>query len=384
MYNHNDHAYMARALELAARGLYSTTPNPRVGCVIAAADSNLYRVLAEGWHEQAGQGHAEVRALQAAQAQGIDVTGATVYVTLEPCSHHGRTPPCVEALIAAKVGRVVVAMTDPNPLVAGAGLARLRAAGIEVRCGLLAAQAAALNPGFIQRMRHGRPWVRLKVATSLDGQIALASGESQWITGQQARDDGHHWRARACAILTGSGTVRADNPQLSVRAVATTRQPLRYVLDSRLTLSPTARIFAVDAATPATLITTVQSAQAFPDLMAAWQARGITVWCLPADAEGHVSLVALLAEFARHEINELHVEAGSHLNGRLLAAALVDEILHYQAPKILGPGKPAFEFGQAAPTQLAAAPQFDCIDVVQLGGDVRIRYQRQHVLSQEK
>ncbi|MBT9521452.1 MAG: bifunctional diaminohydroxyphosphoribosylaminopyrimidine deaminase/5-amino-6-(5-phosphoribosylamino)uracil reductase RibD, partial [Dechloromonas sp.] len=230
-----DHGMMARALQLAERGLWTTSPNPRVGCVVVRDGE----IVGEGWHEKAGEPHAEVHALRAAGEKG---KGATAYVTLEPCSHHGRTPPCAEALIAAGVARVVAAMTDPNPLVSGKGLALLQAAGIETASGLLENEARELNIGFVSRMTRGRPWLRLKAAASLDGKTALNNGVSQWITGPDARRDGHAWRARACAILTGIGTVRDDDPSLTVRDVVTTRQPLRVVVDSRLEILPTARI----------------------------------------------------------------------------------------------------------------------------------------------
>ena len=233
-----DQAHMAQALRLAKRGLYSTSPNPRVGCVIVRDGV----VVGEGWHQRAGEAHAEVNALQQA---GAAARGATAYVTLEPCSHHGRTPPCTEALLAAGIGRVVAAMADPNPLVAGRGLAQLQAAGVAVDVGLMADEAHELNIGFVSRMTRKRPWVRLKAAASLDGKTALQNGESQWITGPQARQDGHCWRARACAILSGIGTVRKDDPQLNVRGVDTSRQPLKVIVDSRLELSPAARLLEV-------------------------------------------------------------------------------------------------------------------------------------------
>ena len=234
----NDTEGMKLALEWAAKGLYTTSPNPRIGCVIARDG----RVIGAGVTQPAGQDHAEIQAMKDAQARGHDVRGATAYVTLEPCNHHGRTPPCSDALVRAGLGRVVAAMEDPNPLVAGQGLAKLAAAGIEVSSGLLAQQAYELNIGFFSRMTRGLPWVRMKTAASLDGMTALHNGQSQWITGPEARADGHAWRARACAILTGIGTVKADDPQLNVRAVDTPRQPRRIVVDSRLDISPSARV----------------------------------------------------------------------------------------------------------------------------------------------
>ena len=239
MLSAGDSVWMAQALHLAERGCYTTSPNPRVGCVLVK-DGKL---LAEGWHERAGEPHAEVHALRVA---GAAAKGATAFITLEPCSHHGRTPPCADALIAAGVTRVVIAMQDPNPQVAGQGLARLRAAGIEAECGLMEASARELNIGFVTRMTHGMPWVRSKIAMSLDGRTALNNGVSQWITGAAARRDGHHWRARSCAVLTGIGTVLADDAQLTVREVETTRQPLRVVLDSALRLPVNARILGTE------------------------------------------------------------------------------------------------------------------------------------------
>lgn len=321
MFSAADHDYMARALRLAEGGLFSTSPNPRVGCVIVKDG----RVVGEGWHVRAGEAHAEIHALQTAAK---NARGATVYVTLEPCSHHGRTPPCAEALIAAGVSRVVVAMQDPNPQVAGEGLAQIRQQGIQVDCGLLADEAQELNIGFVARMTRGRPWLRLKLAASLDGKTALANGVSQWITGPAARQDGHRWRARACAILTGIGTVRDDDPQLNVRGVDTSRQPLKVVVDSRLELPLDARLLRAGG---------VLVAAALEDAarLAALRERGAEVVCLPG-AGGKVDLSALLAELARRGINEVHAEAGFKLNGSLLQAGLVDELLLYLAPCLIG------------------------------------------------
>lgn len=321
MFSERDHVWMAQALRLAERGLFSTSPNPRVGCVLVKEGV----VVGEGWHERAGEAHAEVHALALA---GAAARGATAYVTLEPCSHFGKTPPCADALIAAGVARVVVAMTDPNPQVAGRGMEKLRAAGIETACGLMKGLAHELNIGFVSRMERGRPWVRLKAAASLDGKTALHNGQSQWITGPEARQDGHRWRARACAILTGIGTVLHDDPQLSVRGVETPRQPCKVVVDSRMVLPLNARV--LDGAP---LILAV--AQEKPDDSAQWRARGVEVLNLP-DAEGRVDLSLLLQELARRGINELHVEGGARLNGALLQAGLVDELLVYLAPCLLG------------------------------------------------
>lgn len=345
---------MRQALELAAQGLFTTTPNPRVGCVIVKEE----QLVGEGWHRQAGQAHAEVIALGQA---GGRARGATAYVTLEPCSHFGRTPPCVNALVEARVSRVVVAMEDPNPLVSGQGLAALRAAGIEVRCGLLENEVRELNLGFVSRMVRGRPWVRLKTAASLDGRTALPDGRSQWITGEAARQDGHQWRARACAILTGIGTVRADNPRLNVRDVATSRQPRKVLIDSRLEVNPQAQLF---EEAQVWVIAAVEDSQR----IAALHERGAEVLVLP-NAQGKTDLPAVMRELARRGINELHVEAGAQLNGSLLREDCVDEWLAYIAPVMLGEG-----LGVASlpvPGSLAAAPRFVSQSVQSIGEDIR-------------
>ena len=317
----NDDDYMTAALALAERGLYTTTPNPHVGCVLV----NNGAVVGEGWHVRAGEPHAEVVALRAA---GERARGATAYVTLEPCHHHGRTPPCDEALIAAGVKRVVAAMQDPDPRTAGAGLARLRAAGIETHCGLREAEARELNIGFNSRVTRGRPWVRLKIAASLDGRTALANGQSQWITGAAARRDGHAWRARACAVLTGIGTVKDDDPQLNVREVETVRQPLRVVVDSRLETPPAAKILAGGG----TLVFCARDDAAKSRPL---RERGAEIVVLP-NASGKVELPALLQELGRRGINELHVEAGHKLNGSLIREGCDDELVLYLAPCLLG------------------------------------------------
>jgi diaminohydroxyphosphoribosylaminopyrimidine deaminase/5-amino-6-(5-phosphoribosylamino)uracil reductase len=321
MTSHSDQQFMARALELAARGLYTTTPNPRVGCVIVRDG----QIVGEGWHRRAGEPHAEVVALRAA---GDRARGATLYVSLEPCHHHGRTPPCDEALIAAGVTRVVAAMQDPDPRTAGQGLARLRAAGIVTECGLCAADSHELNIGFVSRAARGRPWVRMKIAASLDGRTALANGVSRWITGAAARRDGHHWRARACAVLTGIGTVKDDNPELTVREVETTRQPLRVIVDSRLEIPPAAKILEGGG-------TLIFCARPEDEKRAVLQALGAEIVVL-SNADGKVELPALLQEHGRRGINELHVEAGSKLNGSLIREGCVDELLMYLAPCLLG------------------------------------------------
>ncbi len=323
MFTPADREFMARALGLAARGLFTTTPNPRVGCVVVRNGE----VVGEGFHERAGEPHAEANALAAA---GARAAGATVYVTLEPCSHHGRTPPCADALIAARVRRVVAAMGDPNPKVAGEGFERLRAAGIEVESGLLEDEARELNVGFVSRLTRGRPWVRLKVAATLDGRTAAANGQSQWITSEASRRDGHRWRARACAVLTGIGTVKEDDPRLTVRDVATTRQPVKVLVDSRLEVPLDARI--LDGGH-----VLVAAASADRAKIAALQAKGAEVVVLP-NAAGKVELADLMRELARRELNEIHVEAGFKLNGSLVAAGVVDELLIYLAPSLLGDG----------------------------------------------
>ena len=320
MFSDADTGHMRRALELAALGMYTATPNPRVGCVIVKDG----KVVGEGWHRKAGEPHAEANALAAA---GESASGATAYVCLEPCSHFGRTPPCADALIGADVSRVVAAMRDPNLQGAGGGK-KLEAAGIRFECGLLEEEARELNIGFVSRMARGRPWVRMKIAASLDGRTALANGQSQWITGPEARKDGHAWRARACAVLTGIGTVTADDPRLDVREVETSRQPLRVIVDSRMETPPTARI--------------LQSGNALlfcaadrPEQRAALESRGAEVVVI-ANPHGKVDLPAMLALLAARGINELHVEAGVKLNGSLLREGCVDEMLVYLAPSLLG------------------------------------------------
>jgi diaminohydroxyphosphoribosylaminopyrimidine deaminase/5-amino-6-(5-phosphoribosylamino)uracil reductase len=352
--------WMREALWLAADAVALSEPNPRVGCLIVSADGT---VIGRGHTQQAGGPHAEVMALRDAAAHGHSVRGATVIVTLEPCAHHGRTPPCCDALVQAGVGRVVMAIEDPNPLVAGQGAARLRAAGIEVIAGVEADAAYEMNIGFFSRMRRGRPWVRLKVAASLDGRTALGDGRSQWITSEAARADGHAFRRRAGAVLTGSGTLIHDDPQLDVRLVPTPRQPLRVVLDSRLRSPLTARIFQQ----PDSVL--VYAAQPPADRLQAFTAHGIEVVGM-ANAQGQVELTAMLADLGRRGINELHVEAGGQLNGSLVREGLVDEYLIYLAPKLLGSGLDMAAFGPLA--SLAHAPQLRFHDIERVGCDVRI------------
>ena len=356
MFSAEDHRYMARALELAERGLYTTTPNPRVGCVIVRDGA----VAGEGWHERAGAAHAEVNAL--AQA-GQRARGATAYVSLEPCAHQGRTGPCTQALIQAGVARVVAALQDPNPKVGGKGLDELRHAGIEAAAGLFENEARELNIGFVSRMARGRPWVRLKVAASLDGKTALNNGKSQWITGEAARRDGHHWRARACAVLTGGGTVHADDPRLTVRDVPTTRQPLRVVVDSKLETPPAAKILEGGG----TLIVAARDEKA---KIAALKARGAEVVVMPNSA-GKVDLGSLLGELARREVNEIHVEAGFRLNGSLVREGWVDEVLIYLAPSLIGDKAPGmFELPEL--TELSGRRELRITDVRMIGPDIRV------------
>ncbi len=355
-----DIALMRHALELAQQAVGLSDPNPRVGCVITAADG---RVIGSGHTQRAGAAHAEVMALRDAAAHGEPVAGATAYVSLEPCSHHGRTPPCCDALVAAGLGRVVVAARDPNPLVAGAGIARLRAAGIDVDVGLLASETRELNIGFFSRMERGRPWLRMKAAVSLDGRSALDNGASQWITGEAARTDGHAWRKRAGAVLTGVGTVVDDNPRLDVRLVATACQPLRVVVDARLATPQDARI--LDA--PGAVL--VYAAAPAADRAAALQARGVAIALLP-DAGGKVDLRAMLNDLADRGINELHVEAGAKLNGSFVREGLVDEWLVYMAPKLLGSGRGLAAFGPLQTLADAVALRFHAVD--RFGEDLRL------------
>ncbi|MDX5363106.1 MAG: bifunctional diaminohydroxyphosphoribosylaminopyrimidine deaminase/5-amino-6-(5-phosphoribosylamino)uracil reductase RibD [Pseudazoarcus pumilus] len=351
-----DHAMMARALQLAARGLQTTTPNPRVGCVIVRDGA----VIAEGWHERAGGPHAEAAALALA---GEAARGATIYITLEPCAHHGRTPPCAEALVRAGVGRVVAAMSDPNPKVSGRGFALLEDAGIPWQVGLLETEARELNIGFISRMTRGRPWLRLKAASTLDGKTALENGVSQWITGPAARRDGHQWRARACAVLTGYGTVKADDPQLTVRDVPCSRQPLRVVVDARLDTAPTARI--LQGGNVLIACAARDEARA-----AALEALGAEIVVLPNPA-GKVDLPGLLGELAARGINEVHAEAGFKLNGSLLREGCVDELLLYMAPMLVGDAAMGL-FNLAPFTSLDQALSPKLHDVRRIGDDIRI------------
>jgi diaminohydroxyphosphoribosylaminopyrimidine deaminase/5-amino-6-(5-phosphoribosylamino)uracil reductase len=353
-------ALMREALALAAHAVGLSDPNPRVGCVIVAADG---RLAGRGHTQEAGGAHAEVMALRDAAARGVDVRGATVYVTLEPCSHHGRTPPCADALVDAGVGRVVIALRDPNPLVSGRGAARLEAAGIVVQWDGGGEESRELNIGFVSRMERGRPWLRLKVAVSLDGRTALADGTSQWITGEAARADGHAWRKRASAVLTGVGTVREDDPRLDVRLVASARQPLRVIVDSRLETPPNARVLAA----PGSVL--VYAAVDDPTRRQALEDQGAKV-ALLANPAGKVDLAAMLADLGKRGINELHAEAGEKLNASLLAAGLVDELLVYVAPRLLGSGRGLAALAPIA--RLEDALGFAFTSVERVGTDLRL------------
>ena len=395
-FTHNIERALQGLTDLASRAIGLSDPNPRVACRLLLADGRVF----EGHTQQAGGPHAEIVALRAAQAAGADLAGATALVTLEPCSHHGRTPPCCDAFIEAGIAHVVVALQDPNPLVSGRGLARMRAAGIQVDLlptdHPLAVETTELNIGFISRMVRGRPWVRLKMAASLDGTTALANGASQWITGPQARADGHAWRKRAGAVLTGIGTVEADDPKLDVRLVPTQRQPMRVVVDSRLALKPTAQLFSVPG--PVLVYTTVDpddrngtDGQTFAGppqerlhppggtgAATRWQQltdAGATVVRIPVSGPHQkTDLSALLTDLATREVNELHLEAGHKLGGSFLREGLVDELLLYMAPRLLGPGAGLAHIGPF--DSLAQSLDWQFTDVRRVGPDLRILARR--------
>lgn len=361
MFSAADHAYMSQALQLAEKGLYSTSPNPRVGCLIVRDD----RVIGRGWHEKTGCAHAETRALDSVTTLtgSTDVRSATVYLTLEPCSHYGHTPPCVDALIRAGVARVVMAMQDPDPRVAGKGAALLRQAGIAAETGLMEDQAGTLNAGFVSRMVRKRPWVRTKIAASLDGKTALNNGVSQWITGEAARRDGHHFRACSCAILTSIGTVLADNPALDVRHVVTDRQPLRVIVDSKLRISPAARVLRGEGEV-------IFTASSNEEKIRALQDKGARPVVLP-DGHGRVDLVQMMQSLAELRINEVLVEAGSGLNGALAQAGLIDEWLIYLAPHLMGDvAQGMLQFPELA--DMSGRTRLDIRDVRFVGQDIRI------------
>ena len=355
---------IATALQLASSGRYLPPPNPAVGCIIASPEG---AVLGQGHTQLAGGPHAEIMALRDAQAKGNSVDGATAYVTLEPCSHHGRTGPCCDALIAAGIKKVVASIADPNPLVSGQGFARLRAAGVAVEVGPGAEESRELNIGFFSRMIRKTPWVRMKIAASLDGKTALDNGVSKWITGEPARTDGHAWRARACAVLTGIGTVLEDNPRLDVRLVDTPRQPHLVVVDSRLETPLDALLFA-----PRRKVF-IYAAQVNDANKAALEALGATVIYMPGQTDAtrnKVDLKAMLLDLARREVNELHVEAGHRLNGSLVGEGLIDEFLVYVAPKLIGQGRDMASFGPL--TDLAAAVPLTFKSTAMIGPDLRI------------
>lgn len=356
-----DHECMARALQLARRGLFTTDPNPRVGCVIADGES----IIGEGWHEQAGGPHAEIMALRDA---GASARGKTAYVTLEPCSHDGRTPPCANALLEAGIGRVVIAATDPNPEVDGGGLRRLKEAGVSVDTGLMSADSEAMNPGFLMRMRAGRPWIRVKTAISLDGKTALRNGASKWISSESSRRDVQCWRARSSAILTGIGTVLADDPRMSARVDGPARQPLRVVADSRWRTPVDSRILS----RPEDVLIAGARTQRIPEAL---QSSGAQCLGLNA-ANGSIDLQSLFDALAGMEINEVQVEAGARLCGALLEARLIDELLIYQAPVLLGEGGPGpFAFGPLE--SMHERTHLEWLETTRLGDDLRIRLQPQ-------
>ncbi len=367
MYSAVDHQFMSEALAEAQKALYLSNPNPRVGCVIVK-DGEM---IGCGFTQKVGKAHAEVQALADAQSKGKDPAGSTIYVTLEPCSHTGKTPPCVDALIAAKPAKVIVAMSDPNPLVAGKGLERLKAAGIEVHCGLLELEAQELNRGFISRMTRGLPWVRMKIAASLDGKTALLDGKSQWITGPLARADGHHWRAQACAIVTGVGTVKEDDPSLNVRDVVTQRQPCRIIIDSKLDTPANAKILNHLDQSGAMIICADLNTSENREKAKAFSERGIEVIVM-ANQFGKVDLPKLFSFLAKErQMNEIHIESGFKLNGSMLRENCVDELLLYYAPFFMGDG-----IGMANVSTLASldAPKdWKVIDQRLFGPDLRLR-----------
>lgn len=358
-FTQQDTAYMSRAISLAEKGLYTTEPNPRVGCVLVKGDE----IVGEGWHEKAGGPHAEIVALQQA---GDSAKGATAYVSMEPCCHHGKTPPCSDALIQAGVKRVVAAMEDPNPQVAGKGLEQLKQAGIETASGLLQAQAEALNPGFIQRMRIGRPYIRSKLAMSLDGRTAMASGESKWITGPAAREDVHRLRARSSAIMSGIGTVLADDPSLNVRLETgeEVAPPLRIILDPHLSTPKDARFLQQPGKS---LIVTACDNEVVHEIL---RSVGAEILVLP-NGNDAIDLVALMTHLAEREVNEILMETGSTLSGAVLHAGIIDELIVYMAPKLMGDNARGL-FHTPGLDELADAVELDIQDIRAIGNDWRI------------
>ncbi|SNX29060.1 diaminohydroxyphosphoribosylaminopyrimidine deaminase [Polynucleobacter meluiroseus] len=367
MYSDDDHQWMSQALAQAKNALYLSNPNPRVGCVIVK-DGQL---IGKGFTQQVGGPHAEIQALADARAQGFDPAGSDIYVTLEPCNHTGKTPPCVNALIAAQPARVIVAMIDPNPLVAGKGLERLKQAGIDVHCSLMEEDAEKLNPGFISRMTRGLPWVRLKMAASLDGKTALSNGQSQWITGPLARADGHHWRAQACAILSGVGTVKEDDPSLNVREVQTQRQPWKIIVDSHLETPPDAKLLKqIDQSGVLVVCASLESAEA--QARARRLESGGAEIIAMANPNGKVDLPRLFSYLAQERhMNEIHVEAGCKLNGSLLREDCVDELLLYYAPFFIGEG---VGMANVSPlVELQHRQNWSIIEHTSFGPDLRVR-----------
>lgn len=354
-----DHGFMAEALKLAERGLYSTDPNPRVGAVVVKDD----KIVGRGFHARAGEAHAEVLAMREA---GAATKGAALYVTLEPCSHQGKTPPCADAVIAAGIKRVTAAMIDPNPLVSGKGLERLDAAGISTAKGLMEAEARALNPGFISRMTRGRPWVRTKLAVSLDGRTALASGESKWISGETSREDVHRWRARSSAVLTGIGTLLKDDPSLNVRLPGKWRQPIKVVVDTYLSTPADAKIF-TQQADSVYIATTVED----PEEHVLLEQAGANIQVFPEKSGGMMDMRSVLETLAELECNEVLVEAGAGMNGPLLAAGLIDEIILYVAPHLLGDTARGM-FSLPALASMEQRRQVDIMDMRMIGSDIRL------------
>ncbi|HEV2110293.1 MAG TPA: bifunctional diaminohydroxyphosphoribosylaminopyrimidine deaminase/5-amino-6-(5-phosphoribosylamino)uracil reductase RibD [Gammaproteobacteria bacterium] len=354
-----DHASMAEALRLAERGLYTTDPNPRVGAVVVKDG----KIIGRGFHRKAGEAHAEVLALKEA---GAAAQGATLYVTLEPCSHHGKTPPCADAVIAVNIARVVAAMTDPNPLVSGNGFERIKGAGIAMAQGLMEAEARALNPGFISRMTRGRPWVRSKLAVSLDGRTALADGESKWISGEASRQDVHRWRARSSAVLTGIGTLLKDDPTLNVRLEGEWRQPLKIVIDPNLSTPPDAKIFKQnpDSVYIATTVDDEEEHELLNNV-------GANIHVFPEKAGGMMDMKLVLETLAELECNEVLVEAGAGMNGPLLAAGLIDELIVYMAPNVLGDTARGM-FSLPPLAGMDQRREFEVTDLRKIGNDLRL------------